>query len=243
VRMIEGTTPALGLYRVDTALRPEGRQGPQARSVKAYAMYYDRWAQPWERQALLRGRVLAGDAEVASAFETLAEGFVWGRPFGAEEIREIRRTKARVEKERVPASDDPAFHLKLGPGALADIEWTVQLLQLQHRVVCSGTMEALQMLVEQGAMAAEDAGVLMDAYRFCEQTRNRLGLTRDIPGDSLPAAGHQLTTLARSFGTTPTGLRDEYRRRTRRARRVVERLFYGREPGDASSGTPAVRNP
>ncbi len=253
VRMIEGSSPASGLYRVDTALRPEGRQGPQARSVEAYAAYYDRWAQPWERQALLRGRLVAGESEVAHSFEALAESFVWGRPFDAEDVREIRRTKARVEKQRVPPSEDPAFHLKLGPGALADIEWTVQLLQLQHRVVSSGTIEALRMLVEQGVVSAEDGSVLMEAYRFCEQTRNRLGLTRDVPGDSLPSSGHQLSTLARSFGTTPTGLRDEYRRRTRRARRVVERLFYGREPDDGPAGNgPAgkgaignggVRNP
>jgi glutamate-ammonia-ligase adenylyltransferase len=231
VRMIEGSTPAIGAYRVDTALRPEGRQGPQARSVDAYAAYYERWAQPWERQALLRGRFVAGDADVAREFTAIAESFVWSRPFQAEDIREIRRTKARVERERIPPSEDPAFHLKLGPGALADIEWTVQLLQLQHRVVSSSTMEALRLLIDQGAVSREDGDVLIEAYRFCEQTRNRLGLIRDVPGDSLPGAGHQLTALARSFGTTPAGLREDYRRRTRRARRVVERLFYGRETG------------
>lgn len=231
VRLIEGATPASSLYRIDTALRPEGRQGPQARSVDAFAAYYDRWAQPWERQALLRGRWIAGDRSVAGDFVALAESFVWGKPFGPEEIREIRRTKARVESERVPPSEDPAFHLKLGPGALADVEWTVQLLQLQHRVASEGTMDALRLLMDTGAIGKDDGNVLADAYRFCEQTRNRLGLTRDVPGDSLPSAGHQLTTLARSFGTTPAGLRDEYRRRTRRARRVVERLFYGREAG------------
>jgi glutamate-ammonia-ligase adenylyltransferase len=236
VRMIEGPSPASGVYQVDTALRPEGRHGPQARSIEAYAAYYERWAQPWERQALLRGRTVAGDPALALEFETLAGNFVWGRPFGAEDIREIRRTKARVEKERIPPSDDPAFHLKLGPGALADIEWTVQLLQLQHQIVSTSTMQALRLLIEQGAVSRDDGDVLIEAYRFCEQTRNRLGLIRDVPGDSLPSAGHQLTTLARSFGTSATGLRDEYRRRTRRARRVVERLFYGREAGGLDAG-------
>ena len=239
VRLIEGSSPASGLYPVDTALRPEGRQGPLARSIDAFAAYYERWAQPWERQALLRGRCVAGDEGVATDFKALAESFVWDRPLGIDDIREIRRTKARVEKERVPPSEDPAFHLKLGPGGLADVEWTVQLLQLENGVASAGTIDALNVLVERGAVSREDGGVLRDAYRFCEQTRNRLGLIRDVPGDSLPAAGHQLTTLARSFGTTPAGLRDEYRRRTRRARRVVERLFYGREAagGQATQST------
>ncbi|HVA73799.1 MAG TPA: bifunctional [glutamine synthetase] adenylyltransferase/[glutamine synthetase]-adenylyl-L-tyrosine phosphorylase [Acidimicrobiales bacterium] len=230
VRVIAGATPASGIYRVDTALRPEGRQGPQSRSLDAYGAYYRRWAEPWEKQALLRGRIVAGDPEVGERYAEIAKSFVWGRPFGADEIREIRRTKARVERERVPPSEDPAFHLKLGPGALADVEWTVQLLQLQHRVVAPGTMEALTQLTSAGAVSVSDAKVLSAAYRFCEQARNRLALVRDLPGDSLPSTGHVLGVLARSLGRTPTGLRDEYRRHTRRARRVVERLFYGGAP-------------
>jgi glutamate-ammonia-ligase adenylyltransferase len=235
VRLLGGTTPATGLYRVDTALRPEGRQGPQARSLDAYAAYYDRWAQVWERQALLRGRVIAGDAGLGARFATLASDFVWGRPITPADLREIRRTKARIERERVPASDDPKFHLKLGPGSLSDIEWTAQLLQLRHGVRATGTVAALDLLARRGALAADDHQVLVEAYRFCERTRNRLALVWDGATDSLPTTGAHLTALARSLGTTGSGLRDEYRRRTRRARRVVERLFYGN--GDSASGS------
>jgi glutamate-ammonia-ligase adenylyltransferase len=235
VRLLGGSTPATGLYRVDTALRPEGRQGPQARSLEAYAAYYDRWAQVWERQALLRGRLIAGDAGLGERFAALARDFVWTRPITPADLREIRRTKARIERERVPASDDPKFHLKLGPGSLSDIEWTAQLLQLRHEVPATGTVAALDQLVRRGALTAEDHRVLVDAYRFCERTRNRLALVWDSATDSLPTTGPHLTALARSLGTTGSGLRDEYRRRTRRARRVVERLFYGN--GDSAIGS------
>jgi glutamate-ammonia-ligase adenylyltransferase len=227
VRLLSGQTPATGLYQIDTALRPEGRHGPQARSLDAYAVYYSRWAQVWERQALLRGRVIAGDEELGERFASVARRYLWDRPFGSEEIREIRRTKARIERERVPASDDPKFHLKLGAGSLSDIEWTAQLLQLEHRVQATGTIAALDALKAAGALDASDAKVLTSAYRFCEKARNRLSLVRDIPSDSLPSTGPTLTALARSLGTTPPELRDEYRRQTRRARRVVDRLFYG----------------
>ncbi|MGH9304617.1 MAG: putative nucleotidyltransferase substrate binding domain-containing protein, partial [Acidimicrobiales bacterium] len=230
VRLVAGNTPANRLYRVDTALRPEGRQGPQARSIEAYAAYYERWAQTWERQALLKGRVVAGDEQLGARFEALASEFVWGRSFGQEDVREVRRTKARIERERVPASEDPKFHLKLGPGSLSDIEWTVQLLQLQHGVRETGTLEALRHLVATGVLEPDDGTVLIDAYRFCERTRNRLQLVHDGSGDALPATGPQLTALARSFSRSAAGLRDEYLRRTRRCRQVVERLFYGREP-------------
>ena len=231
VRVLAGTTPASGMYRVDTGLRPEGRQGPRARSLEAYDTYYRRWAQAWERQALLRGRVIAGDSAVGERYAQIATSFVWGEKLTDEDVREIRRTKARVERERVPPSEDPEFHLKLGPGALSDVEWTVQLLQLQHGVVASGTIDALEQLVAAEVIGGADARVLSGAYRFCEQTRNRLAIVRDLPGDSLPTTGHPLTVLARSLATTPAGLRDEYRRHTRRARRVVERLFYGQAGG------------
>jgi glutamate-ammonia-ligase adenylyltransferase len=226
VRLLAGDTPATGLYRIDTALRPEGRQGPQARSIDAYAAYYQRWAQVWERQALLRGRLIAGNADLGDRFASVASDFVWSRPIGAPELREIRRTKARVERERVPPNEDPKFHLKLGPGSLSDIEWTTQLLQWRYGVRQTGTVAALDTLAQRGVLPAADHGVLVDAYRFCERTRNRLGLVRDAPSDSLPTTGPHLTALARSLGTTASGLRDEYRRRTRRARQVVERLFY-----------------
>ncbi len=227
VRLVGGATPATGLYRVDTALRPEGRQGPQARSLEAFAVYYERWAQVWERQALLRGRIIAGDPDLGDRFAALASEFVWDRPIGPFDFREIRRTKARIERERVPASDDPKFHLKLGPGSLSDIEWTAQLLQLEHGVQATGTLAALDELAQRGALATDDHRVLVEAYRFCEHTRNRLALVWDGASNSLPTTGAHLTALARSLGTTGSGLRDEYRRRTRRARRVVERLFYG----------------
>jgi glutamate-ammonia-ligase adenylyltransferase len=229
--VISGGTPAAGAYRLDFGLRPEGRHGPMARSIGAYAAYYDRWAQVWERQALLRGRVIAGDPAVAAQFSRVARRFVWERPFTPVEALAVRRMKARVEKERVPAGEDPKFHLKLGPGALSDVEWTVQLLQLQHRVEGENTVSALSELRRAGAVTTADVEVLEESYRFCERARNRLYLTRDVDvaGDSLPGLGPHLSVLARSLGMSASDLRGEYTRVTRRARRVVERLFYGRD--------------
>jgi glutamate-ammonia-ligase adenylyltransferase len=182
--------------------------------VAAYARYYERWAQLWERQALLRGRFVAGDPEVGRRFAQVVNGFLWGGPINEGDVREIRRVKARIERERIPAGEDPQFHLKLGRGSLSDIEWTVQLLQLEHRIPSQGTMAGLTALQGAGIIDPDDARVLGDAYRFCEATRNRL-------------YGPVLTHLARSLGTTPSGLREEYRRLTRRSRQVMERLFYG----------------
>ncbi|MBA3654290.1 MAG: bifunctional glutamine-synthetase adenylyltransferase/deadenyltransferase, partial [Actinobacteria bacterium] len=229
LRFVKGATPASRLYRLDADLRPEGRQGPLARSLDGYRAYYERYAQTWERQALVRARPVAGDPSVGERFAGIVEEFVWQRPLTGADEREIRRVKARVERERIPPGEDPQFHLKLGSGSLSDIEWTAQLLQLRHRLRSPGTVEALRGLVVAGALAGADADVLIDAYRFCERTRNRWFLVKGAPGDALPSAADQLNTLARSLGTAGADLRDSYRRVTRRARAVVERVFYDRD--------------
>ena len=231
MRFVKGDTPAERIFEVDADLRPEGRGGPLARSLEGYRSYHRRWALTWERQALLRARYVAGDAELGRRFMALVDEVLWGSPVSDEQVREIRRMKARVERERIPPGDDPQFHLKLGRGSLSDVEWTAQLLQLRHGIAAPGTMVALRRLAEAGAIDSVDAAVLGEAYRFCEKVRNRWYLVKGAPGDALPAKADQLARLARSCNTTAADLREEYRRVTRRARRVVERLFYGQEDG------------
>jgi glutamate-ammonia-ligase adenylyltransferase len=228
MRLVRGSTPATRVYELDADLRPEGRDGPLARSVDAFEHYFERWAEGWERLAMLRARPVAGDPEVGRRFLGLLDEAVWSRPPGPEEVREIRRIKARVERERIPAGEDPDFHLKLGRGSLADVEFTTQLLQLQNGVRGVDTVDALDRLVSAGVVDPADREVLVDAYRFCEAARNRLYLVRGGPGDSLPEQPDELRKLARSLGTTGWELRESYRRVTRRCRAVVERLFYGR---------------
>ena len=228
VRFLAGATPPTRVYPVDLALRPQGKDGPLARSLDGYAAYYGRWAQTWERQALVRARPVAGDAEVARRFMEIVEPHVWRRGLPEDDAREIRRMKARIERERLPAGDDPQFHLKLGRGSLSDVEFCAQLLQMRHGVRAPGTMTALAALEAAGALLPDDHAALAEAYRFCERTRNRLFLVRGAPGDALPSRPEQMTRLARSLGTDPHDLRERYRRATRRCRAVVERLFYGK---------------
>ncbi|HEX6424400.1 MAG TPA: bifunctional [glutamine synthetase] adenylyltransferase/[glutamine synthetase]-adenylyl-L-tyrosine phosphorylase [Acidimicrobiales bacterium] len=230
VRFLAGDTPANRIYEVDATLRPEGRHGLLSRTIQGYAAYLDRWAQTWERQAFTRARPVAGDEDLGRRFLALLDGAVWGRPFTASDERDVRRMKARVERERIPPGEDPEFHLKLGRGSLSDVEWTVQLLQLRTGTRAPSTMGALAALEAAGAVDADDAAVLSAAYRFCERARNRWWLVGSAPAsaDALPERPDDLLHLARSLGTMPSDLREDYRRVTRRSRRVVERLFYGR---------------
>jgi glutamate-ammonia-ligase adenylyltransferase len=225
LRFVGGDTPAERVWAVDATLRPEGRNGPLARSLEGWRAYLDRWASTWERQAYLRARLVAGDPDLGRALTEEIATAIWSRPFTAEDAREVRRMKVRIERERLGRDEDPEFHLKLGRGSLSDIEFTVQLLQLRHGVRGAATIGALDALVEAGHLPLEEAEVLEEAYRFCERTRNRSHLVVGS-GDALPIRPEQATPLARSLGFTVAGLRAEYRRLTRRARRVVEQRFY-----------------
>ncbi|MEY2452171.1 MAG: [glutamine synthetase] adenylyltransferase / [glutamine synthetase]-adenylyl-L-tyrosine [Acidimicrobiaceae bacterium] len=217
------------IYDLDADLRPEGKDGPLARTLDGFRTYYEHYAEPWERLAMVRARAVAGDRDLARRFFKVLDPFVWRDELSDSDRREIRRVKARIENERIPANEDAQYHLKLGRGSLSDIEFATQLLQLEHQVRGTGTIGALDALLAAGALDADDHEVLVDAYRFCERTRNRWFLVNSAPGDTLPPQLEELERLAISLGTTAQQLRDDYRRVTRRSRRVFERLFYGRD--------------
>jgi glutamate-ammonia-ligase adenylyltransferase len=220
---------------LDLELRPEGRSGPLSRSVSSYRAYWERWADTWELQALLRARPAAGDDELGAALQAEAAEVVHRPDHDRARTGAIRRMKARVERERIPAHEDPDFHMKLGRGGMADVEWTVQLLQLRHghsdpSLRTPGTLPGIAALRHAGFLAADDAASLDEAYRFCALVRNRLYLQAGRARDSLPADPAEVTRLARSLGYVRrprSTLREDYRRVTRRARRIVERVFYG----------------
>jgi glutamate-ammonia-ligase adenylyltransferase len=227
-------------FEIDADLRPEGRQGALVRSLSSYREYYERWMSVWEVQALLRAVPVAGDADLGAAFVELIDPI--RHPAGglsAEQVAEIRRIKARVERERLPRGADPATHTKLGRGGLADVEWTVQLLQLQHaaevpalRVQSTGA--ALAALQEAGLLDDEQAAALKTAWELASRARNAVFLVRGRPSDQLPRPGVELAGVARASGSgadVDAGqFLDDYGRATRRARSVVEQVFYGMAP-------------
>jgi len=222
---------------IDADLRPDGRQGPLVRTLAAYRAYYRGRSAPWEAQALLRAELAAGDPELGASFIRMVAEFRY-RLDGIDPtaVREIRRVKARVEAERIPRGADRALHVKLGPGGLSDVEWTIQLLQLQHAhavpaLRTTRTGEAMAAAVEDGLLPAADAAALMAAWQLAARIRNAIVLVRGRPGDTLPTRHGELTAVARLLGYPPgdaaQALEQDYRRAARRARSVMEPLFYG----------------
>ncbi|MEU2456663.1 bifunctional [glutamine synthetase] adenylyltransferase/[glutamine synthetase]-adenylyl-L-tyrosine phosphorylase [[Kitasatospora] papulosa] len=221
---------------IDADLRPEGKTGPLARTLKSYGAYYRRWSLVWESQALLRAEPMAGDKELGRAFVELVDPLRYPvEGPGDEAVREIRRLKARMESERMPRGADPTLHTKLGRGGLSDVEWTVQLMQMRHGWAEPGlrttrTREALAAACAADLIPAEEAQMLDEAWVLASRVRNAVMLVRGRPGDTFPSNPRELTAVGRYLGYEPGhvgDMLDDYRRITRRARAVVEERFYG----------------
>ncbi|PBJ66431.1 bifunctional glutamine-synthetase adenylyltransferase/deadenyltransferase, partial [Mycobacterium avium subsp. hominissuis] len=234
VRTLLGTPSVDPPLDVDANLRPEGRNGPLVRTLASYAAYYEQWAQPWEIQALLRAHAVAGDAELGQRFLLMADKTRYPADgVSPEAVREIRRIKARVDAERLPRGADPNTHTKLGRGGLADIEWTVQLLQLLHAhevpaLHNTSTLECLDAIAEAGLVPADEVDLLRQAWLTATRARNALVLVRGKPTDQLPGPGRQLNAVAVAAGwPTDEGgeFLDNYLRVTRRAKAVVRKVF------------------
>lgn len=237
VRRLLGSPSPDPALPVDADLRPEGRSGPMVRTLASYREYYARWGEVWEAQALLRARPIAGDRTLGREFTALVDPIRYPADgLSAASVSEIRRIKARVDAERLPRGADRSTHTKLGLGGLADVEWTVQLLQLQHagdvpELRTPSTLEGLHEAAEAGLIGAEDAAELEEGWRTATAARNAIMLVKGKPGDQLPRSGRELAAVAVALGYPAGGdpgeFLDDYKRVTRRARAVVERVFYG----------------
>ncbi|OBG64886.1 bifunctional [glutamine synthetase] adenylyltransferase/[glutamine synthetase]-adenylyl-L-tyrosine phosphorylase [Mycobacterium sp. E735] len=234
VRTLLGTPSVDPPLEVDANLRPEGRQGPLVRTLGSYAAYYAQWAQPWEIQALLRAHAVAGDADLGQRFLLIADKTRYPADgVSAEAVREIRRIKARVDAERLPRGADPNTHTKLGRGGLADVEWTVQLMQLRHAheipaLHNTSTLQCLDAIAAAELVPAEEVDLLRQAWLTATRARNALVLVRGKPTDQLPGPGRQLNAVAVAAGwPTDDGgeFLDNYLRVTRRAKAVVRKVF------------------
>ncbi|MFT4088571.1 MAG: bifunctional [glutamine synthetase] adenylyltransferase/[glutamine synthetase]-adenylyl-L-tyrosine phosphorylase [Gordonia sp. (in: high G+C Gram-positive bacteria)] len=236
VRSLLGSPSADPPLEVDVGLRPEGKNGPVVRSLASYRAYYHEWAQAWEVQALLRAHAVAGDADLGLEFLLMIDDIRY--PAGgvsADAVKEIRRIKARVDSERLPRGADPATHTKLGRGGLADVEWTVQLMQLRYAheypsLHNTSTLETLEAIEEAELLPADQVAMLSEAWLTATRARNALVLVRGKPVDQLPGPGRALHAIAYAAGwpqEDSVEFLENYMRVTRRAKTVVLEVFGG----------------
>lgn len=220
------------LWPVDAALRPEGKNGPLVRTVESHRAYYERWAKTWEFQALLKARPVAGDRELGAAYLDAVRPMVWQAASRENFVEDVQAMRRRVE-QHVPAAEADR-QLKLGPGGLRDVEFSVQLLQLVHgradESLRSGTtLEALDALARGGYVGREDAATLDASYRLLRVLEHRIQLYRLRRTHLMPTAQDDLRRLGRALGhrsDAAKAVTAQWQEQARDVRRIHERLFY-----------------
>lgn len=234
-KLLGSATSQLGLA-VDLGLRPEGKNGPMSRTVESHREYARRWGSTWERQAAVRARPI-GDTPLARRAGQLFEEIAYGDVSPAD-LRDIRLLKARMENERLPRGIEPSRHVKLGPGGLTDVEWTIQLIQMRHgRITPSlrtpSTTGAIAAAAREGLVEPSDADTLLDAWDMATRIRaaNVLATGRmsGVKLDVFPRDSAELRALAAILGYGSGGLNaleEDWLRAGRKARDVMERLFW-----------------
>ncbi|MDQ3878084.1 MAG: bifunctional glutamine-synthetase adenylyltransferase/deadenyltransferase [Actinomycetota bacterium] len=235
MKAIGEVTPEGQAFRIDAALRPEGKSGPLVRSIESFAEYWDRWAKTWEFQSLTKARVVAGDSGLGERFIAHARERIYANAVSDKALAEIRHLKARMEKERIPRGSDPRRHIKLGPGGMSDVEFTAQILQLRfgHAIsdlTSTSTRESVEAARLAELLTDEEAQWLLEAYAFLARARNRLFFMAGKPVDVLPTKPEELEALGIALGFTDAPRQEaeeEFLKVTRRARKIAEKTLYG----------------
>ena len=217
------------LWQVDANLRPEGKDGPLVRTLDSYRRYYTEWAKSWEFQALLKARAAAGDRDLGAAYEEMVEPWVWQASTREGFVEDTRAMRRRVVAHIPRAEVDR--NIKLGPGGLRDVEFTVQLLQLVHgradeRLQGRSTLDSLARLGEGGYISRTHVAEMDEAYRFLRCVEHRLQLHRLRRTQVLPTAASDLRRLSRSLGLSTDEFAGRYQRTRRRVRQLHEEIFY-----------------
>ena len=265
IRVCSQPTSEGVIFPVDPNLRPEGRSGPLVRTLASHRAYYERWAKTWEFQALVKARPVAGDADLGRGYAEAITPLVWQAAQRENFVEDVQAMRRRVEQS-LPAAQ-AGRELKLGPGGLRDIEFTVQLLQLVHgradeTLRSPATLPALAALADGGYVGRDDAAALADAYRFLRRVEHLLQLYQLRRTHSLPDDPQTIRRIGRAMhqpllpnGPGPAQARPpadpaaeftaQWRRHAIEVRRLHEKLFYrpllhaaARLPGEAARLAP-----
>jgi len=220
-----------GLWEVDANLRPEGKDGALVRTLESHLAYYGRWASDWEFQALLKARPLAGDPDIGARYLEAVHPLVFQASTRPGFVEQVQRMRERVTNN-IPA-DQLQHQLKLGPGGLRDIEFTIQLLQLVHgstdeSIRQRDSLGALHALSEAGYVGRSEAAEFDQAYRILRLLEHRIQLGAMVRSHVMPHDADELRILARRtrLAENAEGLGEIWRSTQRQVRSLHQKLFY-----------------
>ncbi|MBI4637803.1 MAG: hypothetical protein HY727_15830 [Candidatus Rokubacteria bacterium] len=250
VAFLESVTDEGHAFRVDLRLRPEGRMGGVVLSLDGYRLYYAERAEPWERQALLKARVSAGDARVGARFMELARDVVYRAGVDRRILDAIHAMKREIDRALAARGDGRETNVKLGRGGIREIEFVVQALQLLYGgddpwLRERNTLKAIFRMTERGYLAPDLGRTLSHAYVHLRTVEHRLQILHEFQTHTLPEDPRELGLLARRLGVAgaPGQAAAEFRRRHRAVTTAVHRAFREFFGERSAPGAPRVRLP
>ncbi|MEQ9815687.1 MAG: bifunctional [glutamine synthetase] adenylyltransferase/[glutamine synthetase]-adenylyl-L-tyrosine phosphorylase [Azospirillaceae bacterium] len=205
VRIMEERTADGYVFRTDLRLRPDPGATPLAVSVEAALNYYESLAQTWERAAMIKASVVAGDRAAGRAFLRQLEPFVWRRALDFAALNDIHQMKQRIDARTGQSIDIAGYNIKLGAGGIREVEFFAQAQQMifggrEPRLRCRGTVETLSRLAELRLLQPETAESLTEAYRHLRRVEHRLQMVDDRQIYTLPKDRNALERFARFLG-------------------------------------------
>jgi len=231
MRAMDATGGEPPLWQVDPNLRPEGKSGALVRTLESHVAYYERWAENWEFQALLKARHLAGNRQLGEAYEAATNPMVWESAKRENFVENVQKMRQRV-LEYIPANEVDR-QIKLGPGGLRDVEFTVQLLQLVHgrtdeTVRHRDTISAIEALRDAGYIGRPEAQSFADSYRFLRSLEHRIQLSELRRTHLMPTDPEALRCIARSLNPrwNAESLTDVWERTKGEVRGLHQRIFF-----------------
>lgn len=203
------------VFRVDVGLRPEGKSGDMAVSLRAAEVYYESWGQSWERTAMLKARPVAGSLALGEQLLKTLQPFIYRKYLDYNLIEDMKQMKQKIDAS-LARSREGASNLKLGRGGIREIEFFIQALQLVYagknpKLRERNSLRALDTLLAAQLLGEEDHRKLREAYRFLRSVEHRIQVVQERQTHNLPAKEEEMLALSRRSGYLRTNGLERFR--------------------------------
>jgi glutamate-ammonia-ligase adenylyltransferase len=225
------------VFRVDLGLRPEGKGGDMALSLRSAEVYYELWGQSWERAAMLKARPVAGSIALGEELLKRIEPFIHRRYLDYNLIEDMMAMKKKIDAS-LARELEGEYNIKLGRGGIREIEFFIQALQLVYagknpQLREKNSLKSLALLKGAKLVSKEDCGLLSDAYRFLRTVEHRIQVVQERQTHNLPKKDDEYLALARRCGfRSPDGaerFREELEKHRSDVSFIYGNLFLSRD--------------
>ncbi|MBJ6801633.1 bifunctional [glutamate--ammonia ligase]-adenylyl-L-tyrosine phosphorylase/[glutamate--ammonia-ligase] adenylyltransferase [Geomonas propionica] len=228
-RAISQVTEDGFVFRVDMGLRPDGKAGDLASSMRSAEVYYEAWGQSWERAAMMKARPVAGSIELGERILTALTPFIYRRYLDYNLIEDMMAMKKKIDAS-LARNQEGEVNIKLGRGGIREIEFFIQALQLVYagknpQLRERNSLKALQTLHHARIIKEADCTALSDAYRFLRTVEHRIQVVQERQTHALPRKDEELHALARRCGYLRKDGLQRFRETLEGHRRAVSAIY------------------